>query len=109
MIKQICDIIWEVAVNNPDGFTVDLHGLPITKGFSVGFKETQNSFGRQGLERCVEHAIKHNAAIGGWKTPEGLQFDSVAIVREKSEAIRLGAENEQYSIYDLNTQTEIRI
>ena len=44
-MEQLFDAILEIAGKNPDGFTVDLTTLKkVTKGISVAYLETQDSF-----------------------------------------------------------------
>ena len=56
-MEQLFDAILEIAGKNPDGFTVDLTTLKkVTKGISVAYLETQDSFGEEGLKRVLKHA-----------------------------------------------------
>ena len=55
-----------IAQNNPKGFTVDLEGNHITKGFAVARMETQNSFEATGAEEVLKFATQNNCYIGGW-------------------------------------------
>ena len=46
---NLIDAIQKIAEQNPEGFTVDLTTLKrITKGISVAYIETQDSFGIEG-------------------------------------------------------------
>ena len=96
-----------------DGFTVNVVTLkPITKGFAVAAKETQNSFNRAGLIRVIEFAKNNGcAAIGGWYDSESglFYYDAVNIYENEKDAIRAGRENEQIAIYDLTNGREIRL
>lgn len=43
-----------IAALNPEGFTVNAANLqPVTTGFAVALKRTQNSFGNEGLEKVA--------------------------------------------------------
>ena len=50
MVKLI-DSVWEYAKINPQGFTLSLKTKRAVKfGIPVGYKATQNSFGKEGLK-----------------------------------------------------------
>lgn len=64
-MEQLFDAILEIAGKNPDGFTVDLTTLKkVTKGISVAYLETQDSFGEEGLKRVLKHALVHEKKVG---------------------------------------------
>ena len=50
-------------------------------------------------------------AVGGWYNSENKQyyFDATIVVDTLEEAKKLGIENRQIAIFDLNTLTEIRL
>ena len=74
MIKLI-EAIHEIAKKNPEGFTVDPTTLKrITKGISVAYIETQDSFGIEGLERVINHALGHDRKVGGWMNEDDGQY-----------------------------------
>ena len=103
-MEQLFDAILEIAGKNPDGFTVDLTTLKeVTKGISVAYLETQDSFGEEGLKRVLKHALVHEKKVGGWLNEENGQFyfDSIRIFTNMDEAIRFGRENKQLAIFDL--------
>ena len=78
------------------------------KGFVVAYKETQHSYGKDGLRKCLLHAIDHDGIIGGWINEDGkLQFDSSQIIYDLDEAIEAGRKNDQVSIFYLNKGCEI--
>lgn len=106
--------ILKVAEANKEGFTVELESLEhVTDGIVVAYLETQNSFGKEGLKKCLEHAEKHGKHIGGWlnKGNRKYYFDSVRIfpVDQLKEAIEFGKANKQISIFDLTFAREIRL
>ena len=108
------EMLQAVATMNPDGFTVDKNTFePITSGYSVAVAETQNSFDNAGCARVVAYAAKHQEinALGGWYNNKNNKFyyDSVIIVNDLETAIRLGRENGQLAIFDLNTMQEIEL
>lgn len=106
--------VWEYTKKNPDGFTIEIQTFtPLTKGFAVSYKETQNSFEKDGLRRVISHALKHNNIVGEWLNSQNgyYYFDSVKLFEdaELDEAIRFAKENEQIAIYDLTNQKEILV
>ena len=108
------ELLQAVATMSPEGFTVDVNTFePITKGFAVAVAETQNSFGNAGAARVVSYAYHHPEvkAFGGWHNSENNEYyyDAVVIVDDLAEAVKLGKDNEQIAIFDLNTMTEIRL
>ena len=108
------EMLQAVATMSPDGFTVNKNTFePITSGYSVAVAETQNSFGNYGAAKVVCYANKHNKinALGGWYNSKNnkFYFDAVIIVDTLEEAIRLGRENGQIAIFDLNNMQEIEL
>jgi fructokinase len=56
-MTYLVDAIFEIAKQNPDGFTIEVPSLkPVTSGFISACEETQNCFGRLGLEKVICHA-----------------------------------------------------
>lgn len=93
-----------IAALNPDGYTVDAKNLqPITRGYSVAVKGTQNSFEAAGLQHVIEYQAKHPEcqAFGGWLDSQtGLFFyDACIIVSTKAEAMALAKENSQIAFF----------
>ena len=108
------EMLQTVAIMSPEGFTVDKNTFePITKGYSVAVKETQDSFGNYGAAKVVSYAEKHNeiTALGGWLNSANNQYyyDAVIICEDLNEAIALGRANNQIAIFDLNNMEEIRL
>lgn len=104
-MEQLFDAILEIAGKNPDGFTVDLTTLKkVTKGISVAYLETQDSFGEDGLKRVLNHALEHEKKVGGWLNEENqaFYFDSIRIFTNLEEAKQFGRENKQIAIFDLS-------
>lgn len=108
---SLTERVWEYSKKNPAGFTINADLQTITTGYAVAVRETQGSFGRDGLQRVVEYAETHHTAIGGWRdTATGLYyFDATLIVSDLTEAVRLGRENGQIAIYDIANNKEIRL
>ena len=53
-MEQLFKAIQEIARQNPEGFTVDLTTLKkVTKGISVAYLETQDSFGEDDREEFL--------------------------------------------------------
>ena len=108
------EMLQAVATMSPDGFTVNKNTFePITSGYSVAVAETQNSFGNYGAAKVVSYANKHKEinALGGWYNSKNnkFYFDAVIVVDTLQEAIRLGRENGQIAIFDLNKMQEIEL
>ena len=117
VIKKVAAI----AALNPAGFTVNAATLqPVTSGFAVALKRTQNSFGAEGLAKVanvIEELQASNEmngrtlAFGGWYDSEsGLYYyDATVIFENRAEAIEAGRANEQIAIFDLANLEEIRL
>ena len=111
-MEQLFKAIFEIAKQNPDGFTVDLTTLKkVTKGISVAYLETQDSFGEEGLKRVLNHAEMHEKKVGGWLNEENQEFyfDSVRIFTNLEEAKRFGRENKQIAIFDISHMRLIKL
>ena len=110
-----------IAVMSPEGFTVNASNLqPVTTGFAVAMKQTQNSFGAEGLAKVANVIEELQAssemngrtlAFGGWYDSEsGLYYyDATVIFEDRAEAIEAGRANEQIAIFDLANLEEIRL
>lgn len=113
-MKHLTDRVWEYAKKNPEGFTLDLETMkPVKYGVIVAFKETQNSFGKESLNKVLQHALENDKKIGGWLNDENgnYYFDSIKIFKnaEIREAIEFGIKNDQIAIFDLTNLREIRL
>ena len=110
-----------IAALNPEGFTVNAATLqPVTSGYAVALKKTQNSFGAEGLEKVANVIDELQAsgdlkgrtlAFGGWYDSEsGLYYyDATVIYQDREKAIEAGRANEQIAIFDLENLKEIRL
>lgn len=110
-----------IAAMSPEGFTVDAANLqPVTTGFAVALKRTQNSFGAEGLAKVANVIEELQAsgnlngrtlAFGGWHDSEsGFYFyDATVIFQARAEAIEAGRANDQIAIFDLANLEEIRL
>lgn len=104
--------IKKIAEANKDGFTIEIETLKhVTTGIVVAYKETQNSYGDEGLKRCIEHALQHEKIVGGWFNYQNKRyyFDSCKTFTDEAEAIKFGRENGQIAIFDLDNLREIRL
>jgi fructokinase len=111
---ELVNYVWDYAAQHPDGFTLDIQTKePVTSGISVAYFETQNSFGKEILNKVIEHALNHENVVGGWFNGEDslYYFDSDRIFAEGAydEAIAFAKENLQLSIYDLTNDSLIWI
>ena len=109
--NELLFAVESIAKQNPEGFTLDLRTMEfVSAGIVAAYKDTQHSFGRAGLHRCIEHALYNDGFIGGWLNPDGhMQYDSCKVFRDREKAIKFGKKNEQYSIFDLDAMQEIRL
>lgn len=110
-----------IAALNPEGFTVNAANLqPVTSGFAVALKCTQNSFGVEGLTKVtnVIEELKASGilsgrtlAFGGWYDSESnlYYYDATVIYQDREKAIEAGRVNEQIAIFDLTNLEEIRL
>lgn len=106
-INSLTSEILNFASKNKSGFTLDLTTLkPITSGFVVSYKETQNSFNALEVQGVIEHALKNDKVIGGWFNEKNNKFyfdsNKVFSINELEEAIEFGKKNEQISIFNLD-------
>lgn len=112
-MKQLLTRVWGYSKNFPHGFTLNIETFkPVAYGICVGYIETQNCFGFEGLKRAIEHALLHQMIVGGWQGDNELYyFDSVKIFKSSQlqKAIEFGKLNEQQAIYDLTNYREIII
>jgi hypothetical protein len=105
-------LIIEIAKRNPEGFTIEIPSLkPVTSGYISAYLETQNSFGYEGLDKVINHAINHGKVVGGWLDTETnlYYFDSSKVFENLKEAIEFGKQNKQIAIFDLNELKTIRL
>lgn len=110
-----------IAAINPDGFTVNAATLqPVTSGYAVALKRTQNSFGAEGLAKVANVIEELQAsgnlngrilAFGGWYDSESglFYYDATVIYQDREKAIEAGRSNEQIAIFDLSNLEEIRL
>lgn len=110
-----------IAAMSPEGFTVNAANLqPVTTGYAVALKCTQNSFGAEGLAKVANVIEELQAsgnlsgrtlAFGGWyDSGSGLYYyDATVIFQDRAEAIEAGRANEQIAIFDLANLEEIRL
>lgn len=110
-MRTLLTTLASIAALNPEGYTVDAQTLqPVTSGYVVAVKGTQNSFGDSGLRRVVEYQREHKecTAFGGWlDTETGLYYyDACIIVPTLSEAMALAKANEQIAFFCLDNFAE---
>ena len=111
-MKNLKTEIEKSAKQNPYGFTVDLTTLKkVKKGFVSAYKETQDSFGSDGLEKVLKHAIEHGNTAGGWLNDENGLFcyDSVKVFENENDCIEFGKENEQIAIFDIENLRVVKL
>lgn len=113
-MEKLLDSVWEYAKNSPYGFTLNISTMkPVKFGICVAYFETQDSYGKDGLRKALEHALKHNKIVGGWLNDDNdyYYFDSIRLFTnlELKEAIEFAKRNKQLAIFDLTNLKEIRI
>ena len=109
-MKQLFKKIKEIARDNPHGFTIRLPDCtPVKKGWVVGMKETQESFGDEGLQMVIETALKTTYLVGGWKNGRLYYYDAVYIIEDREEAIKVAKLNHQTAIFSLDQVTVLFI
>lgn len=105
--QNIVTTLLKIAEKNPQGFTVDANFNPITKGYAVATKHTQNSFSTQGAAHALAIAffqpLERFDAVGGWLNEDNGQyyFDAVRIFRTKKQAEKYAQDNGQLSFFHL--------
>jgi len=104
-MKDLVNEVWQIAKQNPKGFTVTLPDCkPVRSGYCIGHKETQNSFGKRGLKKVIEHSLRTTKVVGGWKGYNGrFYFDTVIVETDGHKALDLKDEHRQQAIYHLDT------
>ena len=104
-MKDLLKELWKMSKENPKGFTVTIPDLkPVTSGWAIGHKGTQNSHGRPGLKRVIAHSLNTTKVVGGWKGyGTKYYFDTVIITHDSQEAEDLKYENKQLAIYNIGT------
>lgn len=112
-LNQITKAVYNIAKENEDGFTYNIVTNAMqTNGYAVARKETQNSFGQDGLQAAIIFALLNKVTcIGGWKDSQsGLYyFDATDIYDDLQSAMDAAKENEQLAIFDMNNMQEIRL
>lgn len=103
-----------IAAANPEGFTVNTKTLmPVTSGYAVAVRATQNSFGPEGLAAVVDYAKtdKEVTAFGGWMDSKtGLYYyDAVIIVETLEDARQIATRENQLAFYGLYEMKEYRV
>ena len=102
---DLVEKVWQIAGQNPKGFTITLPDCtPVRSGWCIGHRDTQNSFGKRGLKRVIEHSLRTTKVVGGWKGYNGrYYFDTVMIEASAAKALDLKEEHGQITIYHLDT------
>ena len=110
-VSLLTRLVWHEATAKPLGGTLTLPDLlPPTTGFIVAVAATQDSFGIEGCESTVRHALKAGLLIGWWTNEDGeVQFDACLQIADRQAAEDRGRAEGQRAIFDLDTLTEIRL
>jgi hypothetical protein len=103
-LEELIKSLKQIAKENPNGFTVYLKDLsPVKRGWVVALKETQNSFGDDGLKKVITVATTKTGIVGGWRADGKFYWDAVLIFDNEDMATESGIENEQIAIYQIET------
>lgn len=104
-MKSLIERLLEIAAENPKGFTVTIPDCePVTSGYAIGHRDTQNCHGEKGLKKVVEHSLQTTGVVGGWQGyNDRYYYDTVIIVQDGHEALDLKEEHKQAAIYHLDT------
>ena len=104
-LNALLNKIRAISRNYPNGFTIHLPDCSLVKkGWVVGLKDTQNSFGDEGLRHVIEIALKSSYLVGGWKNGILYFYDAVIIIENEEDARKLGKEHNQIAIFSLDEQ-----
>lgn len=103
--KNLVKALEKLSQENPKGFTVTIPDLkPVTSGWAIGHKETQNSHGRKGLKRVIEHSMQTTKIVGGWKGyNQKYYFDTVIIEHDARTAMDMKYDHGQHAIYHIES------
>lgn len=112
-VLSVVEHVWIYAQSHPAGFTLNLETMqPVEKGLVVAYRDTQRSFGKEGLAKAVAYSLKQGKIIGGWLNEEDgyYYFDSVCLFKlsDYSKAIDFAKKNKQMAIYDLTHKRTIK-
>lgn len=103
----------EIALKNKEGFTIDIYGKPRKSGIAVAVTNGMGGINTLSPVEVYNAAIAHDGElhIGGWVSPEGkMVVDAVKVFSQVSPTILTFAKTHgQYSIFDLDSNTEIII
>lgn len=100
-----------IASENPEGFTIDTETLKHVKAdaWVVAYRETQDSFGDEGLRRAFDFAREHSKVFGGWQSGDHYYYDADMLIEDREEAINVAKANAQLAIYNIKTAEYIEI
>jgi fructokinase len=112
--EELVELVWNYSQVHPEGFTLDvLKKAPVSNGIVVAYEETQNSFGKESIQKVVEHALDHDHIVGGWfnESDTSYYYDSDRVFEDGhyTEAIAFAKENHQLAIYDITHDSVIWI
>lgn len=112
-LQTLIDNVYQVAKNNPSGFTINLNTMqPVTSGIVAAYKATQNSFGVSGLKNVIIYTtLIGSNFVGGWynSANDMYYFDAINVFQNLNDAANFGLENEQIAIFDLDENKEIQL
>jgi hypothetical protein len=112
--EELVELVWNYSQVHPEGFTLDVSKkVPVNRGIVVAYEETQNSFGKESIQKVVEHALDHDNIVGGWfnESDTSYYYDSDRVFEDGhyTEAIAFAKLNHQLAIYDITHDSVIWI
>jgi hypothetical protein len=103
---------------NPDGFTLNLNGKPVTRGFAVSpYKGREmiidvldESSVEKFIDKNIDLLLQKGNHFGGWRnTADGKYYLDVSVVNNTlEEGMSVAAHNNQIAIYDIAGKQEVR-
>lgn len=112
--EELVELVWNYSQVHPEGFTLDISKkIPVNSGIVVAYEETQNSFGKESIQKVIEHALDHDQIVGGWynESDSSYYYDSDRVFADGqyTQAIAFARENNQLAIYDITNDSVIWI
>ena len=95
--------IRQIRIEFPDAIVGLARLEPVTEGWVVKIKDAQNFEGNEGMDKAVSIALDTTETVAGWTDGESEIWDVVQIFEDEDEATAAGIENEQMTIYQIET------
>lgn len=96
--------IEQLTIDFPHGLSIGLARVePVKSGWVVKIKGLSNFDGEDGHKECFFAAIDTTMMMSVWKDGETELWDVIEVFDNEDEATLAGKENEQMSIYQIET------